>query len=149
MTEREVYLAAFARCGKPKLINVPKLGEIPGERCFAFCSQLEKVEFEGSLRLENMGCKLELIIIPALTEEINGSAFVGCPLINLQIVPGNAKFRVEETEIMRCFGLGREVIMGKKARLMWKSWFEGCKHLGRILFRKRISTSPHLVANRW
>jgi hypothetical protein len=81
-----------------------------------------------------MGCKLHSITIPALTEEIDGSAFVDCPSISIQVAPGNLNFKVEgnllitsdNTEIVRYFGLNREILVDKTFRVLGKSCFEGC-----------------------
>jgi hypothetical protein len=77
-----------------------------------------------------------------LTEEIDGSAFVNCPLIAIQVATGSLNFKVEGnllvtpdgTEIVRCFGLDREIVVGNKVKVLGKSCFEGCGHLDRIDF---------------
>jgi hypothetical protein len=77
-----------------------------------------------------------------LTEEINGSAFVDCPLIEIRVAAQNANFKIEGnllvtfdgTEVVRCFGLDREVLVGKKVKVLGISCFEGCRHLDRINF---------------
>jgi hypothetical protein len=87
-------------------------------------------------------CKLQSITIPALTEEIDGSAFVDCPLIAIQVAGDNPNFKVEGnllvtsdgTEIVRCFGLGREAVISKKVKFLRKSCFEGCRQIDQIDF---------------
>jgi hypothetical protein len=68
-----------------------------------------------------------------LTEEIDESAFVDCPLTEIQVAPGWLNFKVEGTllvtsngtEIVRYFGLDREIIVGKNVKVLGKLCFEG------------------------
>jgi hypothetical protein len=97
---REIGSAAFARCEQLTKFTIPESGDIIGDRSFQSCSQLKTVTFEGSSKLKRIGerafsgCKLDSIRIPALTEEIDGSAFVDCPLIAVQVAPGSLNFKV-------------------------------------------------------
>jgi hypothetical protein len=81
--------------------KVPESVEILGDECLADCSKIERIEFEGPSRLKRTGelaaygCKLDSITIPALTEEIDGSAFLDCRLVAILVVPDNVKFKVE------------------------------------------------------
>jgi hypothetical protein len=67
---------------------------------------------------------------------------VNCPLIEIKVVPDNANFRVERnmlvtsdgTEIVRYFGLDREIVIGGKVKVLGKSCCERCKHLDQIRF---------------
>jgi hypothetical protein len=109
---------------------------------------METIKFEGPSSLKMIGeqafmeCKLDSITILALTEEIDGAAFVNCPLISIQVAPGSLNFKIEGnllltfdgTEIVRYFGLDREIVVGNKVEVLGKSCFEGCKHLDRIDF---------------
>jgi hypothetical protein len=106
------------------------------------------IEFEGSSRLKRIGerafagCELQSITIPASTEEITGSAFVDCPLIEIQVAPGSMNFKVEGsllvtsdgTTIVRYFGMDSGVVVGREVRVIGKSSFEGCEDLGQITF---------------
>jgi hypothetical protein len=82
------------------------------------------------------------ITIPALTEEIDGSAFLNCPLIQIQVAPGSLNFKVERnllvtsdgTGIVRYFGLDREITLGKKVKVLGSLCFEDCRHLDKIAF---------------
>jgi hypothetical protein len=144
----EIGSGAFAGCEELREFKVPESVEILGDRCFETCLNMETIEFEESSRLRKIGekafgsCKLHSITIPALTEEIDGSAFADCPLITIRIAPENPNFKVEGnllmtsdgTEIVRCFGRNREIIVGRKVKVLGKSCFEGCKHLDRIGF---------------
>jgi hypothetical protein len=119
-----------------------------GDRCFADSRNLETITFEGSSGLKRIGegafsgCNLQSITIPALAEAIDGTAFLNCPLIAIQVSPGSLHFTIERnqlvtiegTEIVRYFGLDRDIVAGKKVRVLGKSCFEGCKHLDRIDF---------------
>jgi hypothetical protein len=145
---REIGSRAFSACHELKGFKVPASVEIIGDRCFEQCSNMERIEFEGSSKLKRIselafcGCSLHSMTIPALTEEIDGSAFVNCPWINIRVAPGNLHFRVEGnslvtsngTEIVRYFGLDREIAVGKQVRVLRKSCFEGCAHLDEISF---------------
>jgi hypothetical protein len=78
---REICRGAFAQCSGLTAFNVPESLEIIGDRCFEYCGAMETIEFEWSSRLRRIGgrtfcgCNLYSITIPALTEEIDGSAF--------------------------------------------------------------------------
>jgi hypothetical protein len=89
-----------------------------------------------------MGSRLKSITIPASTEEIDGSAFVGCPHIEIEVAPGNRNFRIEGEvlvtsdgrKIVRYFGRELEVIVPKEVEILGNSCFEACDELERILF---------------
>jgi hypothetical protein len=145
---REIGSSAFASCDGLTECNVPESVEILGDRCFEACSHMETITFEVSSRLSKIGerafagCKLQSIAIPALTEEIDGSAVVDCPLIEIQVARENPNFKVEGdlvvtsdgTEIVRYFGQDGEIAVGKKVKVLRKSCFEGCKHPVHIHF---------------
>jgi hypothetical protein len=145
---RKIGVLAFACCLGLEAFNVPESLEILDDRCFEDCSNIETIEFEGPSRLKRigerafMGCRLRSITIPALTEEIDGSAFANCLTIAIRVAPGNLHFKVEENmlvtstgaEIVRYFGRDREIVVGKNVRVLRKSCFEDCQHLNRIAF---------------
>jgi hypothetical protein len=82
------------------------------------------------------------ITIPAGTEEIDGSAFANCPIIEIRIASGNSNFRTEDkqlltfggTEIVRYFGMSREVFVSKNVEILGKSSFESCHSVQRVVF---------------
>jgi hypothetical protein len=145
---REIRIRAFAGCQKLKAFKVPESVEIIGAHCFSGCAAMETIEFEGLSRLKRIerrifaGCILHSITIPALTEEIDGSAFVNCPLTEIKVAPGNPNFKIEGNllvtvngrEIVRYFGLDRDIIIGKNVQILRKSCFESCKHVDGIDF---------------
>jgi hypothetical protein len=145
---REIGSKAFFSCSRLMAFTVPESVEIIGDHCFEGCLDMETIEFEGLSRLKMIGerafsgCKLHSITIPALTEEIDGSAFVNCPLSKIQVAPGNANFTIEGsqlvtsdgTELVRYFGVDREILVGKKIQVLGKSCFEGCKRIVEIEF---------------
>jgi hypothetical protein len=145
---REIGSDAFSNCCQISRFTVPESVEILGDRCFEDCPKLETIEFDGSSRLKTigarafLGCKLHSITIPALTEEIDGSAFLDCPSIAIQVAPGNQNFSVEGnlllasagTEIVRYFGFDSHIIVGKKVKVLRKSCFEGCRYLNQLEF---------------
>jgi hypothetical protein len=106
------------------------------------------ITFEDSSKLRKIGervfdrSRLGSITIPASTEEIDGSAFVGCPLMVIEVAPGSRNFQVETnlllrsdgTEIVRYFGPELEVIVPAKVEIFRKSCFEECTHVEQILF---------------
>jgi hypothetical protein len=85
---------------------------------------------------------LSSIRIPASTEEIDGSAFIGCPLETIGVqqqsriftVGGDLLLSGNGSEIMRIFGLELEVIVPAKVEMLKKSCFESCDHVERVLF---------------
>jgi hypothetical protein len=145
---RQIGSRAFAGISSIKAFNVPESVEIIGAHCFEDCSNMERIEFEGSSRLKRIselsfaGCNLHSMTIPALTEEIDGSAFVNCPWISIRMAPGNLHFKVEGNflvtssgkEIVRYFGQDREIVVDKQVRVVQKSCFEGCAHLHKVSF---------------
>jgi hypothetical protein len=145
---REIGPGAFALCDKLETFNIPEPIEILGDRSFEFCSKVETILFEGSSILRTIGelafagCNLNSITISALREETNGSVFLNCPLITVQVAPGSLNFKVERnllitsggTEIVKCIGLNREIVIRKKVRMFGKSCFESCKRLDQIDF---------------
>jgi hypothetical protein len=145
---REIGPGAFAGCNCLTVFNVPESVEILGDKCFEDCSDMKIIEFERSSRLKRIGerafvgCKLQSITIPALAQEIAGSAFVNCPIISIQVITGNLDFKVEGdflvtsdgTEILRYFGLHPEIVADKRVKVLRKSCFEGCNHIAQIAF---------------
>jgi hypothetical protein len=145
---REIGSKAFFGCHELKGFRVPESVEIIGAHCFRGCSNLERIDFEGSSSLKRIcelafvGCNLHSITIPPLAEEIDGSAFVNCPLISIRVAPGSINFKVEDnllvtsggTEIVRYFGQDRELHIGKKVHILRKSCFQGCDSLEKIDF---------------
>jgi hypothetical protein len=143
---REIASGAFAECSGLTEFTVPESVEVIGDECFQGCSNMKTIAFEGSSRLKRigerafLGCNMDSITIPALTEAIDGSAFVNCPLTEIQVAPGSLNFKVEGnllvtsdgTQIVRYFGMDREITVGRRIRVLGKSCFEGCKHLDRI-----------------
>jgi hypothetical protein len=144
----KVSSVCFESCAQLNGFNVPESVEILGDRCFESCSKMETIEFEGSSRLRRIGeraftgCNLHSVTIPVFGEEIDGAAFVHCPLISIEVDPGSLNFQVEGnllvrsdgTEILRCFSLDREIVARKNVKVIGKSCFEGCQHLGQMVF---------------
>jgi hypothetical protein len=145
---REIGAEAFGQCSGLAAFNVPESVEIIGDRCFADCVQMAAIEFERRSRLKRIGerafarCGLHSITIPALTEEIDGSAFVNCPFITIQVTPGSLNFKVEGaflvtsdgTELVRYFGHDPNITIENRVKVLRKSCFEGCKHMVQIDF---------------
>jgi hypothetical protein len=146
---REIGPGAFAFCDRLEVFTVPESVEILADRRFKGCSEMETIRFEGSSRLKRigekafMGCKLHSITIPAMVEEIDGSAFLKCPVLTGQVAPGNRNFKVEGnvlltsdgTGLVRYFGLNREIAVGRKVKVLRKSCFERCKQLTKSILR--------------
>jgi hypothetical protein len=115
---------------------------------FYWCGKTEKIKSEGPSRLKKIGerafagCNLHSITIPASTEEIDGSAFVNCPLIEIRVAAGSLSFKTDGdllvtsngTEIVRYFGRDREITLCKTVKILGKSCFEGCKYVDRVDF---------------
>jgi hypothetical protein len=148
MRLREIFSRAFSFCRDLTAFKVPESVEILGDHCFENCLNLERIDFEGSSSLKRIcelafhGCNLHSITIPASTEEIDGSAFVNCPFISIQIGRGSDNFKVEDnllvtsggTDIVRYFGQDRELHIGNKVHILRKSCFQGCDSLEKIDF---------------
>jgi hypothetical protein len=111
---------------------------------------MEAITFDESSRLKRIGegafhnCSLRSITIPASVEEMDGSAFVGCPLNEIRVARENQKFMVEGsllftadgTEIVRYFGRARVIIVSGRVEVLGKSCFESCSHIERIAFER-------------
>jgi hypothetical protein len=145
---------------QPKTFIIPRSVETIGDRCFEGCSRMETIMFADSSKLKRIGERafaksaLGSIRIPASTEEIDGSAFVGCPLETIEIALDSRNFvlendlllRSEGTEIVRYFGRELDVKVGAKVELLGKSCFEKCEQVERVIFDngsqlRRISRS--------
>jgi hypothetical protein len=106
------------------------------------------ITFENCSKLKLIGerafakSRLISITIPASTQEIDGLAFVGCPILRIQIERGSRNFKIEGNlllasdgnEIVRSFGGELEVTIPAKVEILKKSCFEGCNHIERLLF---------------
>jgi hypothetical protein len=99
---REIAEKAFSRCGGLKSFTVPASVETIGDRCFEHCSRMTKVRFAEVSMLKKIGtraffnCRLSSIRIPASVEEIDGSAFAGCPLLVIEVAAGSRNFMIEK-----------------------------------------------------
>jgi hypothetical protein len=127
---REIGAAAFAGCSRLKAFHIPPLVETIGDRCFERCSSMHTIRLEGCSKLKRIGERafaesgLTSVTIPASTEEIDGSAFIGCPISQIRVAPGNVNFRIEGevlvasegTEIVRYFGQELEVVVRAKLK---------------------------------
>jgi hypothetical protein len=147
---REIADSAFSACHYLESFKVPSSVETLGPSCFGGCSRLTAVTFEEHSKLKRIEklafsrSKLNLMTIPAGTEEIEGSAFANCPIIEIRVAAGNRHFRVEGkmlltlsgTEIVRYFGMEREVFVSKAVEVLRVSSFESCHHVQRIVFEK-------------
>jgi hypothetical protein len=167
---REIGQAAFTECSELKSFHVPSSVETIADRCFEKCSRMTRITFEDSSKLRKIGerafdgSRLRSITIPASTEEIDGSAFVGCPLMVIAVAPGSRNFKVEGnlllrsygTEIVRYFGPELEVVIPAKVEMFRKSCFEECTQVEQILFendstlriicRSALSNCPSLMS---
>jgi hypothetical protein len=84
-TDFEIRSQIFAVSQRqvPKTFIVPSSVETIGARCFENCARMETITFGESSKLKRIGERafaesgLASITIPAATEEIDGSAFVG------------------------------------------------------------------------
>jgi hypothetical protein len=114
---REFGSRAFAECSEWTTFRVPESVEVIGDQCFAGCHGMQRIEFEGSSMLKRIGertfigCSLHSIIIPALTEEIEGSAFLYCPLVSVKVAPGNLLVTSDGTELVTYFGVDRDILV--------------------------------------
>jgi hypothetical protein len=129
-------------------ITVPSSIEILGDRCFDGCPNLETVTFLKKSKLKKIGerafacCPIRSFTIPASVNEIDGSAFVGCPLQEINLDPGNLRYIVrgkalltsDGTEIVRSFGFERHVFVAKEIEVLGKSCFESFKFLLELKF---------------
>jgi hypothetical protein len=92
---REIGKAAFFYCSSMRAFTIPSSVETIGDRCFENCLRLTTITFEDASRLRKIGKRafaksgLTSITVPVSTQEIDGSAFVGCPLQSIQVLSGN------------------------------------------------------------
>jgi hypothetical protein len=145
---KEIGESAFSICNSLKAFHVPSSVETIGDRCFENCYKMTTVTFASSSRLRRIGdCAfsesgLRSITLPASTEEIDGSAFVGCLIRNIQIESGSRNFKIEDnllltsesTEVVRYFGRELEVNVPVTVEVLKKSSFEKCNTVEHILF---------------
>jgi hypothetical protein len=145
---REIGEAAFARRSSLKAFRVPSSVETIGRRCFEMCCNMTTITFEDFSELKRIGenafsrSGLRSITIPASTEEIDGSAFVGCPMLTIAVASGNRNFIVEGnlllvsdgTEIVRYFGQELEIVVPARVEILRKSSFEECNQIETFLF---------------
>jgi hypothetical protein len=145
---REIAEKAFSGCEKLKSFTVPSSVETIGDRCFEYCSHMATITFEEISRLKRIGeraffrCRLGSITIPASVEEIDGSAFVGCPLLVIRVSAGSRNFKIEGdllttadgARIVRYIGRDREVTVPMQIDVLGKSSFESCNHVERVVF---------------
>jgi hypothetical protein len=147
---REIAKSAFLGCRSLKKFNVPSSVLSLNERCFEMCSRLARITFEEISELRRIGesaftrCGLTSITIPASTEEIDGSAFLRCPLIEIRVAPGSPNFIVQGNllvtsdgrEIVRCFGFIPDVVVPMNVEVFGKSCFESCSHIESVVFER-------------
>jgi hypothetical protein len=145
---RVIGEGAFYQSYKLRAITVLSSVEVLGDRCFKSCGSLSKVTFEEPSRLRKIGerafafCKIGSITIPSSISEVDGSAFVGCPLDEIDIAAGNRRFIIDKntlltsdgTAIVRCFGFGGEIFVPSDVDVLQKSCFESLKHLTALIF---------------
>jgi hypothetical protein len=131
---KEIGENAFAGCNSLKAFHVPSSVETIGDRSFENCINMTVITFKESSSLKRIGERafsgspLRSITIPALTEEIDGSAFVGCPTLTIQLAPGNRNFTIEGnllvtsdgTEIVKYIGRELEVQVPAKVEILKK-----------------------------
>jgi hypothetical protein len=122
--------------------------ETIGERCFEHCCKITTITFGDSLKFNRIGehafaqSGLTSIAIPASTQEIDGSAFVRWPLIELRVAPGSRNFMTggnlrltwHGTEIVRYFGRELEVLVPKEVELIAKPCFAGYTQVEGVFF---------------
>jgi hypothetical protein len=145
---REIDDEGFAGCSKLKSFPVPSSVVTIGGRCFEDCKRMTMIRFADVSQLKRIGehafrnCRLISIIIPASVEEIDGSAFVGCPLLVIEVASGNRNFRIQGcllttadgTKIVRCFGRESVVVVPKTVEVLGVSCFESCNHIQQVVF---------------
>jgi hypothetical protein len=145
---RELGEGAFSHSTQLAAFVVPSSVEIIGDRCFENCSVMSSITFEEMAKLKRIGvrafsgCQLNSITIPASTEEVDGSAFVDCRLIDIRIESKSQNFMIDRnmlmtsdgTSIVRYFGSERKVHVPKTVEVLGKSCFESCNQLEGLFF---------------
>jgi hypothetical protein len=145
---REIGEDAFSRCYSVTEVTIPSSVEILGDRCFKGCYKMATISFVENSKLKKIGerafagCGMISITIPASTEEIDGSAFVGCPLEAIEVAPGSRNFMIEGnllltsngTQIVRYFGRECEVLVPNTVEVLRKSCFESSNFLEAVVF---------------
>jgi hypothetical protein len=144
---REIGERAFCSSSL-SAITVPSSVEILCDRCFEHCRELATVTFEEPSKLKKIGERafalsiIQQFTIPASTDEIDGSAFAGCPLEEIDIDPGNQRFIIREntlltsdgTEIVKPLGLRREIFVPSEVEVLHGSCFESMEPLRELTF---------------
>jgi hypothetical protein len=145
---KEIGEAAFSYRSRLTKITVPSSVEILGHGCFEDCYALATVTFEAPSRLEKIGERafassgIRSFTIPASVNEIDGSAFLSSELMEINVDPGNQRFIIRRnslltsdgTEIVRSFGIQREIFVPREVEVLQKSCFESLYYLTEVEF---------------
>jgi hypothetical protein len=143
---REIGERAFAHSQNLSAMTVPSSVEILGDRCFALCEKLTTVTVEEISKLKKIGemafrgSNIHSITIPASATQIDGSAFLDCPLESIDIATGNESFIArgktlltsDGPRIVRYFGSQREIFVWKDVEVLEKSCFESFAHMTQL-----------------
>jgi hypothetical protein len=104
---------------------------------FAEKSKLKKI-WERAFRFS----AIKSITIPASVNEIDGSAFVRCPLEEIDVDPGNPRFIIrgnalltsDGTEIVKSIGIQREIFVSREVEVLHSTCFRSLWHLTEVKF---------------
>jgi hypothetical protein len=144
---REIGREAFSHCENVSDFTVSSSVEILGDRCFRECTYFIRVSFEEPSKLKNSGEQtfafslISSVTIPASTTEIDGSAFLGCPLLKaIDIASGNRRFIIRDdtlftsdgTEIVKSFGLKRRIFIPRDVEVLQDLCFVSFEHLTEV-----------------
>jgi hypothetical protein len=151
LIERATNRLIHSFSGQPKLL-VPSAIQIIGKYSLWYSDlplyTLDFPEDSQLLKIEKMAFASSALVsltLPAGVEFIDGSAFEGTSIINLEIAPGNRHFvmqdrflvGVPEQRLIRYFGVEEDVIVPDSIAILGRSCFSRCSHLTSISLSNR------------
>ena len=136
---RAIYECAFNQT-ELEAVVIPDTVEYVGDRAFADCPKLEKVEFKGNdCRLDSWAfghnLKLKSVVLPRkLTSLDDWSIFEGDPLLEAVNIPDTVEI-LSDAVFANCKSLKR-LSFGKSLRTVRRVCFERCTSLESVSFAR-------------
>jgi hypothetical protein len=133
---------------KSPSVTVPRDIEIICSECFSSCKSLKSVSFESNSRLTGIeshafsSSSLESIVIPRLTQFIDGSAFQGVKRSSISIESGNERFVIRgemlidivDHKLIRNLSRSASVTIPRDIEILWSGCFSPCESLQSVAF---------------
>jgi hypothetical protein len=135
--------------GKKSEVEISREVTVLSTGTFSGCSNLWNVTFERGSALQRIesrafsGCfSLRSIFIPSFVDTIDVSAFSASGIDQLIVAYDNPHFTVrhdfllnrDETQLIRYFGIGSQVSIFQRVRVLCRKSFSGCSDLRDVYF---------------